>query len=91
MLRGNDSNPSDISKTMRPFYTNKGMGSSYHIQLHKKDEIISDPKKVTNVMNAKFVTMADSIGRPVERATLDLGDEKNVLKIVLTNILIIQV
>ncbi len=41
-------------------------------------------------MNANFVTMADSIGRPVERATLDLGDEKFIENIVLTNILIIQ-
>ncbi len=52
------------------------MGSSYHIQLLENGEIISDPKEVAIVMNANFVTMADSIGRPVERATLDLGDEQ---------------
>ncbi len=73
---GNDSNLCDFYKTVRPFYTNKGMGSSYHIQLLENNEIISDPKEVANVMNANFVTMADSIGRCVERATLDLGDKK---------------
>ncbi len=73
---GNDNNPSDFYKTVRPFYTNKGMGSSYHIQLLENDKIISDPTEFANVMNANFVTMTHSIGRPVERATLDLGDEK---------------
>ncbi len=62
------------------------MGSSYHIQLLENDEIISDPKEVANIMNANFVTMADTIGRPVERSTLDLGDEKFIEN----SILIIQ-
>ncbi len=31
---------------MHPFYTNKGMRSSCHIQLLEKEEIISDPLKV---------------------------------------------
>ncbi len=40
------------------------------------DEIISDPKEVANVMNVNFVTVADFIGRPEERATLYLDEEK---------------
>ncbi len=72
---GNESNPSDFYKTVKPFYANKGMISSYHIQLLENDEIISDQKEVANVMNANFVTVADSIGRPVERVILDLDDE----------------
>ncbi len=58
---GNDSNPSDFYKTVRPIFTNKGMGSSYHIQLLENDEIISDQKEVANVMNANFVAVADLI------------------------------
>ncbi len=52
------------------------MGSSYHIQLLENDEIISDPKEVANLMNANFVTVVESIGKPVERAILDLDDAK---------------
>ncbi len=40
-----------VFKTVHPFYTNKGMRSSCHVQLLEIDEIISDPQKFANVMN----------------------------------------
>ncbi len=51
------------------------MRSSCHIQLHEKDEIISDPEKVANIMNNNFVNVAESIGRPVDRTTLQMNKE----------------
>ncbi len=65
---------------MRHFDTNKGMRSSCHIQLLEKDEIISDPLKIANVMNNNFVNVAESIGRPVDRTTLHMNEEDFINK-----------
>ncbi len=65
---------------MHPFYTNKGMRSSCHIQLLEKDEILSDPENVANVMNNNFVNVAESIGRPVDRTTLQMNEEDFIKK-----------
>ncbi len=56
------------------------MRSSCHIQLLEKDEIISDPQKVANVMNNNFVNEAESIGRPVDRTTLQMNEEDFIKK-----------
>ncbi len=48
------------------------MKSSCHIQLLEKDEIISE---VANVINNNFVIVAESIGRPVDRTTLQMNQE----------------
>jgi len=72
---GDGCDPKDFYKIVRPFYSNKGMKSSCHIQLLENDEIISNPSSVANVMNKNFVAVADSIGRPVDRQLLQLDDE----------------
>ncbi len=67
-------------ETVHPFYTNKGMRLLCHIQLLEKDEVISDPINVAIVMNNIFVNVAESIGKPVDRTTLQKMNEENVIK-----------
>ena len=66
--------PKEFWKTVRPFFTNKGMKSSSHIQLLQGDDLVSDPHEVANVMNRFYTTITADIGEPVNENDLTLND-----------------
>ena len=49
-------------KTVKPFFTTKGIKGSNKIILLEKEEIISDNSKVTEIMNDYFVNIASEVG-----------------------------
>ena len=48
--------------TIKPFLSNKGMKSNNSIILCENDNIVNDPKEVTEIFNNFFVNVAKDIG-----------------------------
>ncbi len=82
---GKDSDPRNLYKAIRPFYTNKCMNSSCHIQLLENDKIISYPSEISTIMNTNFTRITDNIGKKVDLETQPLDDDGFIKKIILNN------
>jgi hypothetical protein len=55
---------SDFWPTIKPFLSSKGVKTNNSITLSENNEIVNDPKKVSDIFNDFFINVAKNIGNP---------------------------
>ena len=55
---------SDFWPTIKPFLSSKGVKTNNSITLSENNDIVNDPKKVSEIFNDFFIKVAKNIGNP---------------------------